>query len=80
MEEDSVWQSHAYGIIAVANQLGEIRKECVREGSVHGDDVSSGFPGKSMCQLERFTLVVISAVLKSGTSSTSFGNGKNSLG
>ncbi len=46
------------------NRLGEIREEYVREGSVHGDDVSSCFPGKSMCQLERFMLVVVSAVFE----------------
>ncbi len=51
MEEDSVWQSHANGIIAIANQLGEICKEYVREGGVHGDDVRSGFLGKSMHRL-----------------------------
>jgi hypothetical protein len=64
MEEDSVWRSHVNGIKAITNQLGEICEEYIREGGVHGDDVSSCFPGKSMCQLERFTLVVISAVFE----------------
>jgi hypothetical protein len=64
MEEDSVWQSHANGIVAVVNQLGEICKEYIREGSVHGDDVRSSFLGKSVRRLERFTLVVIRAVFE----------------
>jgi hypothetical protein len=64
MEEDIVWQSHANGIVAVANWLGETRKEHIREGGVHGDDVCSGFLGKSMRRLERFTLVVVRAVVE----------------
>jgi hypothetical protein len=43
---------------------GEIRKEHVREGGIHGDDVRSGFLGKSVRQLERFTLVVIRTVVE----------------
>ncbi len=80
MEEDGVRQSHANGIVAVANQLGEICDEHIQKGRVHGVNVRSGFLGKSVCRLERFTLVVVCAVLKSGTSSTSFGSGKNSMG
>ncbi len=49
-------------IVAVANQLGEICEEHVQEGSIHGDNVHSGFLGMSVRQLERFTLVVVHAV------------------
>jgi hypothetical protein len=64
MEEDSVWQSHANGIVAIANRLGEIRKEHVQEGGVHGDDVRSGLLGKSVRKLEHFMLVAVRAVVE----------------
>jgi hypothetical protein len=61
MEEDGVGQSHANGIVAVANRFGEIREEHICEGRVHRDDVCSGHLGQSMRRLEGLTLIVVCA-------------------